>query len=203
MPTGYTYEVATGKVTELEPFVWRLARGMGALIMMRDDPTDAPVPERFEPSAHHAETLVALRTEIGRLSAMTVAEAQAASDAEYEADQRAKAEYFTEKLTQRGRYEAMIARLEAWEGAPEGIREFGLSQLRQSLDHDCREPFEWYGRPVERDGAKWRDAKIGAVAQDIAYHAEEDAKERERTENRNAWLAQLRASLALGEQVPQ
>lgn len=34
-----------------------------------------------------------------------------------------------------------------------------------------------------------------AAVVDIQYHTAEDAKERERTDGRNRWLAQLRASL--------
>lgn len=201
MPTGYTADVADGKIADLEPFVWQLARGMGALIMMRDDPHDAPIPERFEPSPYNAKKLDELRAEIGVLSAMTDDEAQVAADAEYQEDQRAQAEYFANKALQRQRYQAMIARLEAWRGAPEGIKEFGLEQLSRSIDFDCREPFEWYRPPVERDGAKWRDSKITKLARDIEYHTTEAAKEIERTERRNAWLAQLRASLASAETV--
>jgi hypothetical protein len=199
MPTGYTSAVADGKITELEPFVWRLARGMGALIMMRDEPADAPVPERFEPSRYNAEELIKLRAEIGRLSAMSDEEATAAADAEHKADEEAKAEYFSEEAQQRARYQSMIARLEAWQGAPEGIKEFGLEQLHQSLDFDCREPFSWYREPVERDGPKWRDAKIAKLARDIEYHVKADTEERARTDACNAWVAQLRQSLARNE----
>lgn len=34
-------------------FAMRCARNFGALIMMRDEPLDAPIPEKFEPSGYY------------------------------------------------------------------------------------------------------------------------------------------------------
>lgn len=203
MPTGYTAAVQDGRITELEPFAWQLARGMGALIMMRDEPWDAPVPKRFEPSQYNATALTEARAERDRLYAMSDEEAQAAADAElaeWEADRAASEQKHRD---QRARYLAMIDKLEAWQGAPEGIKEFGLEQLRQSLDFDCREPFKYWSEPPARDGAEWRRAKLAKVAKDIDYHAREQAAEEARTEGRNAWLAQLRKSLAQVGTHPQ
>ncbi len=48
MPTGYTDAVKDG--ITFDQFVLGCARGMGALVMMRDEPSGTPIPERFEPS---------------------------------------------------------------------------------------------------------------------------------------------------------
>lgn len=197
MPTGYTAAVADGTITDLPAFAMQLARGMGALITMRDAPWDAPIPERLEPSTkYHDEKLSEARKEHERIYSMKDAEAQSAADAEmaeFEAN-RAKAE--NENREQRNRYNAMIAKVVQWEGAPEGIKEFALEQLHSGRDFDCREPFRYWGDPPERNGAKWRASKLEKIARDISYHEAERAKEIARTEGRNAWLAQLRASLA-------
>lgn len=60
MPTGYTANVPDG--ITFEQFVWQCARGMGALVMMRDEPTGAPIPERFEPSDYNAKREIAYHT---------------------------------------------------------------------------------------------------------------------------------------------
>lgn len=91
----------------------------------------------------------------------------------------------------------MIEKLKTWEGAPEGIKEFGLEQLVRGMDFDCPEPFKYYREVVQQDGSAWKVAALAKVAKDIEYHSVEDAKERARTDGRNAWLAQLRASLAI------
>jgi hypothetical protein len=196
MPTGYTAAVADGTITELEPFALQLARGMGALITMRDDPHDAPIPDRFEATDRHSRKLAELRAECDALLALSTADAQAAADAEYAAYEGDRAKAEAEQTERRNRYNSMLAKVVAWQGAPEGIKEFALEQLHRGRDFDCGEPFRYWRDPPERDGAKWREAKIKRLHRDMEYHAAEDAKERERTESRNTWLAQLRASLA-------
>lgn len=196
MPTGYTWGVANGEITELEPFVWQVARGMGALITMRDEPPDAPVPDRFEPSQYHAKQLAEARQERDRIRAMTAdeaANAAAASIAEYERD---KAQAERENAAQRARYEAMLAKVNAWSGAPEGIREFAIRQLHDSIEHDCPVFFHFYRDRPSGDGEEWRAAKLAKLERDILYHAKAQAEEEERTEQRNLWMAQLRRSLA-------
>ena len=58
MPTGYTLELYDGKDITFEEFVLKCARAFGALINMRDEPRDAPIPERFEPSYYHLKELI-------------------------------------------------------------------------------------------------------------------------------------------------
>lgn len=196
MPTGYTAAVADGTITDLAPFVLQLARGMGALIMMRDEPWDAPIPERFEPSSYNADRLAEAKAERERLYALTDAEADAAARAQYDADCAARDKYIADKKAQRERYDAMIVKVAAWDGAPEGIKEFGLEQLTSGRDFDCREPFTYWKEVTLLTGQEWRSNALAEVAKTIDYHAREDAAERERTEGRNAWIAQLRKSLA-------
>jgi len=196
MPTGYTAAVVDGSITELEPFVWQLARGMGALVSMRDEPWGAPVPERFEPSQYNAERLAEARAEQHRLRVMTSKEAQAAAVAEVAECERNKADYFARRNAERQRYEAMITKVQAWERAPEGIKEFALEQLHRGMEFDCPLDAEkYYSECPTRDGDEWRRLKLEKCEKDIIYHAAEQAKEDARIEGRNAWLAQLRASL--------
>lgn len=53
MPTGYTANIKNG--ITFEEFALDCARNFGALIIMRDEPKDAPIPEQFEASKHHEE----------------------------------------------------------------------------------------------------------------------------------------------------
>jgi len=195
MPTGYTADVADGTVTDLTPFVMRLARGMGALVMMRDDPWDATVPEKFEPSTYNAEMLAKARTERDGLRAMTPAECDAAAQAEAAEHDASKTKARADHEKRRSRYQSMIDKVEAWDGAPEGIKEFGLQQLQEGMEFDCREPFNYWSERPSENGAEWKAAKLEKVERDIMYHAKAQAEEEARTEGRNAWLAQLRKSL--------
>ena len=195
MPSAYTADVADGKISDLSTFAMQLARGMGATITMRDDPWDKPIPEAFEPSSWNANKLAEVRAERDRLYAMSDADASATAQAEHDEWAASRDAAEADHAARRERYLSMIAQVEAWQGAPEGIKEFGLEQLRAGLDFDCRQPFKFYSEEPSVDGSAWKAAKLEKVARDIEYHAKEDAKERARTEGRNAWIAQLRRSL--------
>ena len=49
MPTGYTAPVQDGKIVTLKDFAWCCARGMGALVTMREAPSDAEIPRAVLP----------------------------------------------------------------------------------------------------------------------------------------------------------
>lgn len=192
MPTGYTAAVADGMITSLRDYALSCARGMGALIMMRDAPHDAPIPERFEPSSYHDEQLAEARKRLQDLYDMTNAEADMAA-----ADAHAAAVARCEEANLRDcaiaeRYEVMLSQVKAWEGAPEGLKEFMISQLQDSASFDV---ISERTTPPAQSGEDWRAAEIEKAQRDVRYHTAERAKEIGRTEARNAWLAQLRAAL--------
>lgn len=197
MPTGYTADVATGKITTLKDFALLCARGMGALIMMRDDPIDAPIPERFEPSDFYAKELEKAQAELAELRAMSPKEWQAAADAELASRHAAKAEHDARKVEQRARYDAMIAQVRSWDGAPEGLKAFMLEQLIGSRAFDCPEGERWYESLEPMTGEQWRRTREEDLTRKTARYAEENQKEIDRTNGRNAWVAQLRAALSM------
>jgi hypothetical protein len=59
MPTGYTSKIATGEMTSLRHFILTCARGMGALVHMRDEPSDAILPLRLEPDTSYHDDEIA------------------------------------------------------------------------------------------------------------------------------------------------
>lgn len=194
MPTGYTAGIADGTVTDLRTFALGCARAMGALIMMRDEPMDAPIPERFDPSDYHAKERDKALERMKALKAMTSQDIEKAS-----ADWNAENEQFKLKRIrnnedQRERYDQMISETEAWEGAPEGLKEFMLEQLQKSREFDVSDDPTRFCEPYLCP-ADWYAKQCKAAAWDVEYHSRGDADEKRRTEERNAWLAQLRASL--------
>ncbi len=195
MPTGYTASVADGTVTELKDFILPLARGMGALISMRDEPWDAPIPDKFKPSDYHANRvneLVAERQRLIGLEPENISAEILRECNEYD-ERKAKAEREQEEKKQR--YNTMIEKVEAWTGSPEGLKGFALEQLRQSREFDCREPFRFWGTEPETNPDLWHEDKLEKNAKEIEYHAAENGKEIERTKSRNEWLKQLKESL--------
>lgn len=190
MPTGYTAAVGDGKITTLREFALQCARGMGACIMMRDDPWDAPIPERFEPSTdYHEKRLAAARATLAELADISAGECEARAKAAFESETASQQEYLAKKATENQRYRDMHAAVTAWSTEAEGIREFMLEQLFMSIDDWERDP------PIQLTGEEWLERELETAARDIAYHKKAVAEEIERTEARNRWLAALRASL--------
>jgi len=85
MPTGYTATLMEKNQTFPE-FIMGCARAFGALIMMRDDPNDATIPDKFEPSDYHAKGIIKAREKLAKLKAMTDGEKLAFGQTEKDED---------------------------------------------------------------------------------------------------------------------
>lgn len=210
MPTGYTAAIADD--ITFDDFVMGCARAMGALVMMHDEPSDAPIPERFEPIDYHTKKIAEANATLDRLAGMTGAEAeQAASDA-YEAAITAQAAAILRNDTLREKYNAMLAKVGAWQSPSadhDGFKKFMVEQITSSIDFDCDNRYYRDQKHTKLTGAEWLAQEEAKARKDIAYHEAENAKEIERTEARNTWLRKLRESLKTanaastgGEAVP-
>lgn len=195
MPTGYTAGVADGTVTDLKTFALTLARGMGALVMMRDEPWDAPIPDRFEPSDYYINRVNEATERYQFLESLSEDEIKVEIEKE-------KLDYEDRKVANRrkhdetkARYEAMIAKVQEWQGAPEGIKEFALSQLKDSMEFDCREPYRFWGKEPESDPFVWINEQLALAAKEIKRAEEGYTEEVERVNGRNEWIKQLKDSL--------
>lgn len=198
MPTGYTAGVADGTITDFPAFAMRCARNFGALILMRDEPSDAPVPDEFKPSDYYENRVAETNAEIKKLSDASDDEIAALADA---ANQQAAA-YHAERRTrndqQKQRYETMLAEVEKWQPPSpdhEGMKSFMVQQLKDSIEWDCSaESDDPAPAPVTPEA--WRASRLKELGSTLAYAVQHQREEIERTENRNRWLRQLRESLA-------
>jgi hypothetical protein len=195
MPTGYTAEIANG--ITFNRFAWSCARAFGALVTMRDDPADAPIPERFEPSDWNAKQLTKARDRLATLRVMSIEDATANAKAEYDEAVKSHRAQLAEKQALSNKYHAMLAEVVKWEPpTPEhqGLKDFMVEQIRQSIDWDC--DTKYMHVPLLLPAKAWLAQRIAAAERDIAYHEKQHAEEVERTEQRNAWLSALRTSLS-------
>lgn len=74
MPTGYTADLTLD--TPFERFAMRCARAMGACVMMRDDPMDAPIPDKWEPDDYYRKRLEDAKAKLAAAEEMPKAELQ-------------------------------------------------------------------------------------------------------------------------------
>lgn len=195
MPTGYTAAIADG--ISFEQFAWNCARNFGALITMRDDPADAPVPQKFEPSSFYKEWLDNAKAELDRLDRMTLEEAAAAEKAEREK----KAAYRDKRIKEcnelRSKYEAMLGKVRAWvPPSPDHVnmKSFMEQQIAESIRFDCNTTYLDNVPPVVC-AADWLANAKAEAARKVANYSEEWAKELDRVASRNRWVEQLRASI--------
>ena len=194
MPTGYTAAVKDG--ISFEQFTWNCARAFGALIMMRDEPSDAKVPETFAPSDYYAQSLAAAFSRLNSLKAMPVAEAQASSIADHAAAIRRLAERVNEAQDLRNSYNEMLAKVIKWSpptSEHESLKEFMAEQLRTSIEFDCNT--DHLITPLQLDGPTWLAKAIANAEEDIARYSRLQEEEIARTQQRNDWIAALRASV--------
>lgn len=199
MPTGYTVDIA--KDITFEQYVWHCARAMGALIMMRDEPFDAPIPERFEPSDYNAKRLAEAHERLDWLNGLSAREASDEAAQAHSAALESHRRYESEKDTLRKKYWAMLEKVQDWTPPTAehvGFKEFMESQIRDSIKFDCHNSYDREPQPMT--GIAWRAAETEKALKDVKYHSEEHAKEVTRNTQRNQWIASLRLSLGSAQQ---
>lgn len=190
MPTGYTADVVAGKITSLRDFALLCARGMGATIMMRDEPWDAPIPERFEPQTDFYRTkLEAASTLLQELETLSPEDCDARALSDFEMRLASHNRYEAERKAENDRLRAMLDQVRRWHTEAEGIREFMIDQLQISLT-DYTSP-----APTALSGQEWLQETRLQTLREISRNEKNIADELHRTAMRNQWLADLRRSL--------
>lgn len=195
MPTGYTMELAE-KGMEFNKFVLQCARAFGACIMMRDDPMDAEIPEKFEPSDYHTKELAQAKVSQEKLSVMTKEEKIKFGQEKKKDAINSCSKQITRYKAENSRLLKMESQVKAWRPPADiiNLKNFILDQIKISL-HDltyyCEEIKVVEGKtPID-----FYDDTVASVIWDIIYHTEEDVKECNRAKERTVWIQQLRASL--------
>ncbi len=195
MPTGYTANIGDKDIT-FKQFVWSCARNFGALVMMRDDPNDAEIPEEFKPSNYHKESLEKAYRELKDLDQISEKEATLKSIEECNEKNKQEKEYEKKKLILKNKYLAMLEKVKAWNPPSpdhENLKKFMISQIEESIDFDCKVYPNKTNMPLS--GKDWLKEKRDHILWEIEYHTKEDREECERVAGRNLWLKQLRESL--------
>jgi hypothetical protein len=204
MPTSYTAAIADD--ISFNDFVMGCARAMGALISMRDSPSDAVIPEWFVPSAYHKVEASNCFEQINVLCKMPIDELEKTAFESYSAELAARADAIRGKDLLRHKYSAMLEQVNAWETpTPDHLefKSFMVDQINTSLIFDCDDSYYKEQVPLRLSGEEWLKKELLLLQKSHKYHLEEQSKEVDRTERRNLWLRQLRESLAAREAVSQ
>jgi len=196
MPTGYTADVGDGKCDNFRDFALTCARAFGALITMRDDPADAPIPDEFEVDEYPMRLLIADRERLNELRGMSAEEAQRRADVAYNEALVYYRQQARKRAETQARYEAMLDQALRWEPpSPDHVemKSFMVKQLEESIRFDCGYEMP---APIRQTGDEWLADEIERAQRNAERHAEEHEKAVERAEGRTRWVRQLRESLA-------
>ncbi|AMT89863.1 hypothetical protein [Pseudomonas koreensis] len=196
MPTGYTDEIKKG--ISFSTFAMNCARAFGATITLRDESGGGDkIPQRFEPDSYHSKALNSDRENLAALESMTLAECELKAAAEHTASEVQRLEWIKERNDLRQSYEEMLRCAQSWVPPTEehiGLKEFMIQQITDSIKWDC--DISYYATPTPvLTGLEWLEAAKEKTITSMAYHKKGYSEEVARTEQRNAWISALRASL--------
>lgn len=196
MPTGYTAPVQDGKITTLREFALCCARGMGVCITMRDDPSDAPIPERFEPNTKYCDEEIKCNIDILE-KALHAPDSECIAEIQTENTMiiHQNAEYGIRFYIQKKRYADMLDLVVGWQCSPEiqSLKDFMVEQLQMTIRVHGDSPHVVKLKNSNPD--EWRVEKIKEARKEIEHHTRRRQEEIARTEDRNAWLKSLRDCL--------
>ncbi len=196
MPTGYTAELME-KGMEFKPFVLQCARAFGALIEMRDDPMDAPIPEKFEPDDYYTKGLAEATQEQTRLQDMTDDEKIAFGVQTREENIASHQKSLANATTENERLSEMARQVKAWKpptSEHNGLKEFMLDQIKISM-HDLSYSHQYLKEAEEKSPISYYASAVSSEAWLIDYHTKENLKECKRAKDKTEWVKQLRMSL--------
>jgi hypothetical protein len=193
MPTGYTCIIDDNPDVTFEEFAWRCARAFGALVLMRDDPIDAAVPDEVQPDPYYRNAVADAERALHAAEVMTLADAERAMAAEAGEREKYNREQREKHAKLRAGYDRMKVAAAAWNPPTkdhEGMRKFMLEQLETGDPGEC---YQQVSECVTAEG--WLTDKRAAARESLEYRRKSLREEEERVRNRNAWVAALRSSI--------
>jgi len=192
MPTGYTADIPKG--ITFEQFALRCARGMGALILMRDDPWDAPIPDVFEVPDYYVTALAEKKEKRDAFMALSPEELEATYLAHVEKVREENAKRQKEADEILTAYRVMLAQVRGWvppTADHHGMKKFMTEQIESSIDFDCRAYIEDVPATME----EWQNKRSEELHRAVNYAAKSLAEQTKNAASRTAWVQALKQSL--------
>lgn len=196
MPTGYTAMIEEDG--EFEDFILGCAKAFGACVMMRDESSDTPIPEKFEESTYEKEQYEKAILELEKYEKMSLEEAEKKSEEEYNKSIK-DSEYHLEKIDRKeDMYKTMLEKVNLWNPpTPEhiGLKDFMIQQIDVSMDNGSSKEYYSLEDIIKYNGKQWLHEKIKMKKEDIEYYMKRWKEETKRNQDRNKWIKDLRESI--------
>lgn len=188
MPTGYNHCVYEKDECSLREYALACAHSF-----FHDSRIDEPLPEP-KPTQYYIDGMAEAERRLATLRTMTVDEADAAAQSDYESRLAAHEECRRHNAEVRARYDGMVALVTSWD-VPDsltGLRTLMLSQIAQcSSEGEDPGPASF----VRLGGEEWRRAEIKDTEEGLDYLKAAHQKDIEHVAKVTAWLADLRNAL--------
>jgi len=197
MPTGYTYKVEDGTITELNEFVWTCAKGMGAFLHMRDD--NSPLIKRPKVSSYYQKRLEDTQKELSNLLKMSDEDKISAVQKEYVKNMGDNYKHANKHNQHNKYYNQMMTKVEAWDPPTsnhQGLKKFMLGQLELSIDPEAH-----YIRPKRPSADEWHKNAIQEAKRNYEYAEIHLADDHRRIDGFNQWIDQLEESLPIPDSM--
>lgn len=195
MPTGYTADIA--KDITFEQFALRCARAFGALVNMRDDPYDAPIPDKIEPSSYYKREFEDVKKRLDKfLKGYSEKEIEKFCEKEYTEALDSHISYLKKNEELRRKYEKKLKEVRAWTPPSKdhkGLKDFMIKQIEDSIYCDCSTGDEAPPKKLSRE--EWLKKEKADIDWKYTRYKDEYEKEVSRAKERTKWIKQLKSSL--------
>lgn len=195
--TGYTHHLIE-KDLDFNGFVWCCARAFGALVLMRDDSMDAPIPEEFTPSKFYVQQLRKAQSLLEHWGNLNDHERRAWAEQHRREELASWRERLAERVNETRKLKTMLEQVEKWTPPTNdhaGLKTFMIEQLTTSMDGT--EFIEQEIARLESPGIinELVEQRYARLLGDIAYYTKARREEEERTASRNIWIKSLSESV--------
>jgi hypothetical protein len=210
MPTGYTADVASGKVQTLKEYALLCARAFGSCITMRDDPLSSEIPEEFEVCNYHKDAIIKEEAELKAF--LEKSDDELFED--FKQENQENIEYHQKEIEENRliieRYKKMLEKVSSFKPLTEDHQnfvKFMKNQLEDSMRYDdnseyhCKQLKEAIELKQKIDSndkkafLEWKEESKKSLMESVAYHKKNHDKEVESVRKRNEWLRNLRIAL--------
>lgn len=196
---GYVHTMLDKNQT-FEEYALSCARAFGALVTMREDPMDAPIPEELKPDPYY------LRAEADATRRLKNLLAMSAPDEKEAYGEKRKSEGLRHLIQQKSARDAdvdrcrqMLPAVEKWE--PPTVDHQGLKRMMLENLHDALkgENDDYYKSNISKlkgtPALKFYNDALDQARRDIEYYRAQYEKEVQRMAGSTQWVKSLRESL--------
>ena len=194
MPTGYTAPITDG--ITFKEYALGCARAFGALVMMRDDPTGAPIPDAWAVDSYHYTELEKARTELEHFKNLEYEDVEKKYEEYYKASVESYNRTKLEKQALEVKYLRMLADVKEYVAPSDDhveFKKFMTDQIVQSIEWDC--DMKYHNLPRRVDPLDWWSEQVLYLKRAVESRSENLDEEIERINKRNLWIKQLKESL--------